>query len=435
MFSTHPQIIAQVHNLQRQGASLLLYQAIFDQEIGQAFLRLLEVIQSEIDELGCFKAYGTWFTAQARIQQSWQDYLIDQILHVENPFTQSAQTTQFKCLTPSLIKAVESDLNQLQALYQCSGEQLSQWLQATLNLSESPVIWQGQKSPEKPEELSIWTQFQTSENWADLVESLADYYSRSGTGLFSVGKAFRWDQGKLVTVLHPDPIQMNQLVGYQAQQNLLIKNTQFLLAGYPAQNVLLYGSRGCGKSSRVKALLQQYYPQGLRLIEVAKSDLKDLPIVVEKLRNAPQKFIIFVDDLSFEDDDDMFKALKVVLEGTVTPRPQNVAVYATSNRRHLVREFFEDRPRPQDHDEIQAWDTVQEKLSFSDRFGLTLTFEPPDQNTYLEIVFHLAQQAGLSLHPEDLKFQALQWATRHNGRSGRTARQFVDFLTAELALS
>jgi predicted AAA+ superfamily ATPase len=148
----------------------------------------------------------------------------------------------------------------------------------------------------------------------------------------------------------------------------------------------------------------------------------------------PQKFIIFVDDLSFEEDDDAFKALKVVLEGGATAKPQNVVVYATSNRRHLVREFFGERPLPRDGDEVHAWDTVQEKLSFSDRFGLTLTFEPANQDIYLKIVRHLAAQVGISLTQEELDAQALQWATRHNGRSGRTARQFIDFLSSELAI-
>ena len=149
------------------------------------------------------------------------------------------------------------------------------------------------------------------------------------------------------------------------------------------------------------------------------------------MTDLPQKFIIFIDDLSFEEDDENFKALKVVLEGSVTARPTNVVVYATSNRRHLVREYFADRPRPQDAGEIQMWDTVQEKLSFVDRFGITLTFEPADQSKYLDIIHHLAQAAKLSLTPEDLEYRALQWATRHNGRSGRTARQFIDYLMGE----
>ena len=203
------------------------------------------------------------------------------------------------------------------------------------------------------------------------------------------------------------------------------------MSGQLALNVLLYGSRGSGKSSLVKALLNEYVERNLRLIEVAKSELKHLPQIVEQLRNKPQKFIVFVDDLSFEEDDDAFKALKVDLEGSLTARPTNVVVYATSNRRHLIREFFADRPRPQDSDEVNSWDTVQEKLSFSDRFGLTLTFEPASQNAYLQIVQHLVKLANIVISTEELNFQALQWATRHNGRSGRTARQFVDFLRAE----
>jgi predicted AAA+ superfamily ATPase len=184
----------------------------------------------------------------------------------------------------------------------------------------------------------------------------------------------------------------------------------------------------------VKSLLNEYSNRSLRLLEVTKSDLKDLPEIVEHLRGVSQKFIIFVDDLSFEEDDDAFKALKVVLEGNLTARPQNVVVYATSNRRHLIREFFVDRPTPKDNEEIHAWDTMQEKLSFSDRFGLTLTFEPADQKTFLKIVKHLVAQAEINITQEDLEYQALQWATRHNGRSGRTARQFVDFLKADLRL-
>jgi uncharacterized protein len=274
---------------------------------------------------------------------------------------------------------------------------------------------------------------QQLDNWANAVEVLAAYYRQFGTGLFARYCAFRWQQGQLRGIAHPDPVQLTELVGYESQKDTLVKNTEFLLAGSPALQVLLYGSRGTGKSSLVKGLLNKYSERGLRLIEVAKSDLKDLPEIVEQLRNLPQKFIIFVDDLSFEEDDDAFKALKVVLEGSVTARAQNVVVYATSNRRHLVREFFGDRPRPSDSDEVHAWDTLQEKLSFSDRFGLTLTFEPANQDTYLQIVHHLATQAGISLPQEDLDYRALQWATRHNGRSGRTARQFVDFLKADLS--
>ena len=235
----------------------------------------------------------------------------------------------------------------------------------------------------------------------------------------------------LIGLETPDPIVLEELVGYSWQQDALIKNTAALMAGLPALHVLLYGSRGSGKSSLVKALLSRWSGNGLRLIEVMKSELSGLPTLIEILRGLPNKFIIFVDDLSFEEDDESYKSLKVVLEGTVTARAQNIVVYATSNRRHLVREFYGDRPRPKDADEIHNWDTVQEKLSFSDRFGMTLTFEPANQETYLEIVNHLVRRSDLVISSEDLEFRALQWAQRNNGRSGRTARQFVDFLLGE----
>ena len=263
------------------------------------------------------------------------------------------------------------------------------------------------------------------------------HYQQYGTGILGKYRAFRWYQNDSLKEIRPTRhySRLTELVGYQAQKKQLIQNTECLLSGYPALHVLLYGSRGSGKSSLIKSLLNQYHQQGLRLVEVDKSDLISLPMIIGQLRDLPQKFILFVDDLSFEEDDDTFKALKVALEGSLTARANNVVVYATSNRRHLIREFFADRPKPSQSDEVHAWDTLQEKLSFSDRFGLTLTFEPINQDSYLAIVFHLAKLASVDLDDEELAFRAKQWATRHNGRSGRTARQFIDYLLGEIRLN
>lgn len=413
--------------LKRQAASLLLYQSVFRNDVGRAFIHILQTLsKGEAEQTACLVAYGNWFKTLAAHGESWQDYLIRQILQDDNPFTQQVQRVALQDLPPALVTAAQQDLHALQHLSECSAEQLSRWVQKASQLEAQPVSWNLETV--QP------TFLHQQSDWTDSLEELAAHYQQHGTGLFAQYHALRWQSGQLVGIAHPDPIQLTQLVGYESQQAALVKNTEFLLADYPALHVLLYGSRGSGKSSLVKGLLQNYKNQGLRLIEVAKSDLNDLPMIVEQLRDVPQKFIIFVDDLSFEEDDDAFKALKVVLEGGVTARSQNVVVYATSNRRHLVREFFADRPRPSDNDEIHAWDTLQEKLSFSDRFGLTLTFEPANQDAYLNIVYHLAQQANINLPQNDLKSRAIQWATRHNGRSGRSARQFVDFLSADLGI-
>lgn len=425
--------IANIQNYRQQAASLLLYQAVLTGDISQAFLHLLDSLIAG-DDLTTRLAYGEWFAELANHRQSWHRYLISQILLADNAFSQAAQTipaSQLEQIAPGILAAAHHDLDILETLYNLPAEHLSQWTAQITGSSAPPVMKIGLES-------KFPIKFPYGSDWHNATSELADYYRTYGVGIFGQFKAFRWQSqtapfqaGQLLGIESTDPISLNQLVGYDHPKQQIIQNTEFLLNGYTAQNVLLYGSRGAGKSSLVKALLNEYCDRGLRLIEVPKNNLQNLAQIVTPLRRLPQKFIIFVDDLSFEEDDEAFKALKVVLEGGVIARPQNVVVYATSNRRHLVRESFEDRPSPKDAGEIHTWDTVQEKLSFSDRFGLTLTFTPADQPTYLSIVRELAKQANIDIDPDHLDWRARQWATRHNGRSGRTARQFVDFLTAE----
>jgi uncharacterized protein len=387
--------------------SLLLLQGIFQSGPGAYWL---EFVKSGGDP----QAYGKWFYALADRGQSWQTYLLERLLIDDNPFSRAVQRGE---RDPGLEAAVIHDLRQLQQIYHCSADHLAALCHS--------VSWSGGK--QQPP--AAWHE---ARNWATLLPELVAHYRRQGTGIFGEYDVLRWQDGRLQGIKIPDATPIEDLIGYEWQQEALVKNTAALVAGYPALNVLLYGARGTGKSSLIKSLVPEFADRGLRLIEVSKQGLMDLPQILETLRARPQKFILFVDDLSFEADEAAFKALKVVLEGGAIGRPPNLVVYATSNRRHLIREFFADRPRPQDSDEIHNWDTVQEKLSFSDRFGLTLTFEPTDQDTYLAIIRHLA--AGIDISATDLEFRALQWATQQNGRSGRTARQFVDFLRADTLL-
>ena len=421
---------AELHQMQRAIAGLYLYQDILNCEIGLALIDLLKAIasgdRSQADALICLTAYGRFFKALATENCSWEEFTICRILQALNPFSLQSHNTEFDRLSPALVTAARQDLRALQTIY-LRGQYIPHWVKQVGNLNGQQIAWM--ENSNFDQKLAFVNVFQAND-WSELVRDIAEYYQQSGVGIFGKYSALKW-QDRLIGIAHPDQVQIENLVGYDEQKATIIKNTNSLLLGKPALNILLYGGKGTGKSSLVKGLLNHYVGTQLRLVEVSKSAMIDLPQILDLLTDLPQKFIIFIDDLSFEADDEAFKALKVVLEGSVTAKPANVVVYATSNRRHLVREYFADRPRPQDADDIHLWDTTQEKLSFSDRFGITLTFEPADQVKYLEIVGHLANSAKLPIYGDELESHALQWATRHNGRSGRTARQFIDYLCGE----
>ena len=222
----------------------------------------------------------------------------------------------------------------------------------------------------------------------------------------------------------------DRLIGYENQKEKLIKNTEAFLKNKPANNVLLYGDSGTGKSSSIKALLNRYATEGLRLIELAKYQMKELPKILEVLKDRGLYFIIFMDDLSFEDFETDYKYMKAIIEGGVEVKPNNVLFYATSNRRHLIKEKWSDRD--QESGEIHLSDAIQEKISLASRFGITISYESPQQKGYLRIVKELAKQNNITLPVEELKERAIQWEMWNNGRSGRTAQQFIDYLLGEL---
>ncbi len=430
--SNNESLATRIRRLYGWAGSLLIYRDISTREASQSCLRLLRLLnQSDTDESEVLSAYGEWFSAIAPFS-SWQAWIEQQIATADNSLTQSLQHCNLSELSPAFVSAAHRDLKVLQH-WAMEGPHLIQSAVAPLTELELPLPVHCIPKTAVALQISPFD-FSAFSQWAEALPALADRYRQSGVGVFAQFLALRWRNGTLDGIEHPEQIRMADLMGYDWQQTALKQNTEALLSGHAALNVLLYGSRGSGKSALVKALLTEYGDRGLRLIELSKADMINLPQVVEKLRTSSLKFVIFVDDLSFEEDEEGYKALKVVLEGTLTARPQNVVVYATSNRRHLIREFFGDRPRMSDADEVHTWDTVQEKLSLSDRFGLTLTFEPADQETYLQIVRGYAQRFAIAISDKDLTSQALQWAVRHNVRSGRTARQFIDRLRAQLDL-
>ena len=259
-----------------------------------------------------------------------------------------------------------------------------------------------------------------------LADALLDFYRQYGSGDLALYRAFRWDANQgLVGIEHFEPVQLTHLIGYMEQKKQLMSNTLAFLGGRPANNVLLVGARGTGKSSSVKALANEYFDQGLRLVQITKPQLTDLARILATLRRfATKRFIVFLDDLSFEESEVEYKYLKSAIEGGVESRPDNVLIYATSNRRHLIKETWRDREDGQD--ELYMADSVNETISLSDRFGLIIHFRTPNQNEYLAIIDHYLRAAGVILSPEELRVAGHRWEIEHSGRSGRTARQFVE---------
>lgn len=254
-------------------------------------------------------------------------------------------------------------------------------------------------------------------------ETLRDSYLQNGAGLFARYRAFIWEEGALLPV--PDPDCAQPILGFEVQREQVLKNTRALVEGRQVNNVLLYGESGTGKSLTVKSLLAVPEFRDLRLIEVDKDRLSDLPRLIRLLTGRRQKFILFIDDLTFDKDDRTYSALKTILEGGLEKRPANVAVYATSNRRHLVRQTFSDRAG----DEVDLSETIQEKTSLAERFGVRIPYLSMTRAEFMDMVEKMAELCGVTMEREQLRAEASRWELRHPGRTPRTARQFITSLT------
>lgn len=447
---------------------LLIYSDVLEDPTGQALVRILQGLalphpnptQLSRDYARLFNllAEEAEFYQGEMVGNGWQNHLLDRILdstsliarkaHRVPPKPDSKPTGQLVIETEyplgmGLISACGHDLPRLQALYQLNATDLALKVRQLTDNPDLPA-WSAFKglgpAPEKEREDRRYTLKKAlvdAKDWAFMLDELFSFYRDNDPSEFNRFQAFRWrrdaEGSRFEPVRFLDDQRFENLVGYEKERNIIIANTEQFVAGLPANHVLIYGARGTGKSSTVKALLPRFAEKGLRLVEVMKHELADFPLIVELLRERPEKFILFVDDLSFEADESSYKDLKALLEGRLEARPRNLLIYATSNRRHLIKEKFSDNAQLGD-EEVNAWDTVEEKISLSDRFGLNVTFMTPNQQQYLAIVSGLAEQAGLDLDPEDLKRRALRWELSHSGRSGRTARQFIDQLSGELGL-
>ena len=269
----------------------------------------------------------------------------------------------------------------------------------------------------------------------EMKKAVTEFYQEYGVGKFGLHKAFRIDHGKkgakIRPILNIAHVKLDDLVGYEIPKQKLIDNTEAFVEGRAANNCLLFGYAGTGKSSSIKAIANAYYDRGLRIIEIYKHQFRDLNDVIAQIKNRNYKFIIYMDDLSFEDFETEYKYLKAVIEGGLEKKPDNVLIYATSNRRHLVRERFSDKEDR--NDDLHTNDTVQEKLSLVARFGVTIFFDSPDKKQFQDIVTVLAERAGITMPQEELLAEANKWELNHGGLSGRCAQQFIDYLSGKKA--
>jgi predicted AAA+ superfamily ATPase len=434
-----------------QGLSVLVH--TLEDEPAQAFLDLLQhLVQTDTDTLALARSYGRVFRKLAeavqsefmpRVPDAWQAYLLSRLIEDSNVWSQQVEQHGIQWQSPTLRMQANNDLRTLHLLFQLDAHMLWQ-LTLTLithtmpELAQAWLPWQNLAPLDEPSNLSVRNQLVTiatsgsDTDWTALQAGLERYWAQHGTGTLARYSALRWqsNEQRLVGVSHPDPIQLSQLFGYKKNQALLRTNVERFLANLPAHDILLYGPPGTGKSSTVKALANTYAEQGLCLVEVPKEDCAHLHHIVALLRDHAPHYLLFIDDLSFEEHETQYKMLKVLLEGTIAARPKNILICATTNRMNLIKENFSERGKPTE--DVNWRDSMDEKQSLAHRFGLRITFISPDQQQYLHIVRAMVNQRGIILPENTLDERALSWERQHAGRSGRIARQFVDDLEAEL---
>lgn len=390
--------------------SLSLYRPVLDTPAGKALNELFGHIFLHGDHTGAMEAYCRVFYALA--DAGWDslgDWLLDTLRYGETPYARLAAAGKD---TSALTAAARRDVELLGRIAKLDCADVKNRIRMIC-----PVHWD-----EAVEALPEWRQGERVD-----FDHLRRFYQTHGTGDFARHRAFVWSHDRLLPVERPDFVAEEELWGYRLQREKVVANTRALIEGRAVNNVLLFGEPGTGKSATVKSLLGMKGFERLRLIEIRKNDLGDLGELLRQLAHRPQKFILFIDDLSFDKEDLTYSLVKSVLEGGLEPRATNVAVYATSNRRNLVRQNFSDRSG----DEVDANETIQEKTSLAERFGLRIAYTGLTRNQYLDMVEQLAPRRGIHLPPEVLRAEAVKWEMRHAGRTPRTVVQFLASLNTK----
>lgn len=391
-----------LHYMYQRLSSLVVFRELLQDPVIAAFREMLQ--SAELDDGDAFAtACATFEHRLFEKTENWTEYLSTAVLESENICVRRQAHGELSAVLGDSLQRELALLNELSAL---TLEEL------TAEMSDAPdyfVAW-------------VTGAGTLPAEYAKRMQEV----STRGYGMFARNHVFVVEEGRLVPVKHPDPQRLSELPGYEKEREKVIANTEALLDGRPANNVLLYGDAGTGKSSAIKAIANEYAARGLRLVEVKKNQLYQIPDLMDQLAANPLKFILFIDDLSFTTNDDNFAALKAILEGSVGGRAGNIAVYATSNRRHLIKETLEERQGSDIHES----DTRQELMSLAARFGLTVTFGQPDKSRFVQIVTDLAAQYGVEDDPEKLIVRAEAFAIRAGGRSPRVAKQFIELCKA-----
>jgi predicted AAA+ superfamily ATPase len=346
-----------------------------------------------------------------------KQYIMYLFFYDENLYTLHCEKYASKIET-SLYQAALSDIRIMSELMNFDISVVAKLVGSTMDIENYNAINQRTRKYEQI--------FLNAETASEKAAAMGEHYNKFGCGQLAEYSMFRWDNEKgLKAISNCDDIKLCDLIGYEYQKNELMNNTQAFIKGYPANNVLLVGARGTGKSSAVKALANEYFEQGLRLLEISKEQIIEFPQILKYISQRGRKFIIFLDDLSFDDFEIEYKYMKSLLEGSTEKKPDNVLFYATSNRRHIIQEKWSDRAG-NPNDDVHTADALNEKISLSDRFGLTISYSAPNQKEYLDMVESIANKEGLEYNKEELYKAAIAWEISQKGRSGRTARQFIN---------